>query len=368
VRIWGGSWGWTTACISGGWVGGWWWWYGTKKREQHGPAKGSPSELFRSSAICVSVFGRCDTLFDSVTRWPSRATVTVARCGGRRTAPSGRRNMRGLPFPPNALFDRENTSEVGSPFSNVDDIPIDPALAGTPVTDHPHHPHSHDLAQVNTAITAKAFNASRVIVICRPSRLTTHFDQDHPLVPNTTAVPARTRHYSQEPSQYDKGPRGDPFAPQLSAAYIPVPEPIPQAPKPQKRKRKPRREEECGFCQGNDSKNKHGHLEPMVSCEECGRSGASSHYYTTPTAVLRVHSLGHPSCMELGGVADVVRSYPWKCIECKTCEICLEKGDDVGHPVHFSTVLPTSFQERILFCDFCDRGMDQFDCAASFRH
>ncbi|KIJ66686.1 hypothetical protein HYDPIDRAFT_85048 [Hydnomerulius pinastri MD-312] len=49
--------------------------------------------------------------------------------------------------------------------------------------------------------------------------------------------------------------------------------------------------------------------------------------------------------MELGGVADVVRSYPWKCIECKTCEICQEKGDDA----------------RILFCDFCDRGW-HMDC------
>ena len=37
--------------------------------------------------------------------------------------------MRGLPFPSNALFDREVASEHGTPFSNVDDIPIDPALA-----------------------------------------------------------------------------------------------------------------------------------------------------------------------------------------------------------------------------------------------
>jgi len=33
--------------------------------------------------------------------------------------------------------------------------------------------------------------------------------------------------------------------------------------------------------------------------------------------------------MDLGSVADLVRSYPWKCVECKTCEICQEKGDDV---------------------------------------
>ncbi|KAI0249151.1 hypothetical protein BJV78DRAFT_718386 [Lactifluus subvellereus] len=64
----------------------------------------------------------------------------------------------------------------------------------------------------------------------------------------------------------------------------------------------------------------------MVSCDECGRSG-------------------HPTCMDLGSVADLVRSYPWKCVECKTCEICQEKGDDA----------------RILFCDGCDRGW-HMDC------
>jgi hypothetical protein len=33
--------------------------------------------------------------------------------------------------------------------------------------------------------------------------------------------------------------------------------------------------------------------------------------------------------MELGEVSNVVRSYSWKCIECKICEICQKKGDDV---------------------------------------
>lgn len=37
--------------------------------------------------------------------------------------------------------------------------------------------------------------------------------------------------------------------------------------------------------------------------------------------------------MELAKVADVVRSYPWRCIECKICEICQEKGDDVRNSV-----------------------------------
>lgn len=38
--------------------------------------------------------------------------------------------MRGLAFPSNAVFDREASYEYGTPFGNVDDIPIDPALGG----------------------------------------------------------------------------------------------------------------------------------------------------------------------------------------------------------------------------------------------
>ncbi|GLB40489.1 putative histone acetyltransferase [Lyophyllum shimeji] len=96
--------------------------------------------------------------------------------------------------------------------------------------------------------------------------------------------------------------------------------------KPVKRKRKPPREPECSFCRGNDRKNKMGQPELMATCDECGRSG-------------------HPSCMDLPGLGDILRSYPWNCIECKTCEICNEKGDDA----------------RILFCDLCDRGW-HMDC------
>lgn len=28
--------------------------------------------------------------------------------------------------------------------------------------------------------------------------------------------------------------------------------------------------------------------------------------------------------------ADVAQHYNWRCMECKTCEICCEKGDDVS--------------------------------------
>ncbi|KIK10120.1 hypothetical protein K443DRAFT_81614 [Laccaria amethystina LaAM-08-1] len=67
----------------------------------------------------------------------------------------------------------------------------------------------------------------------------------------------------------------------------------------------------------------------MATCDECGRSG-------------------HPSCMELAEIGHVLISYPWKCIECKNCELCKEKGDDVSHvfvkmPTHSETLKRSGF-------------------------
>ncbi len=67
--------------------------------------------------------------------------------------------------------------------------------------------------------------------------------------------------------------------------------------------------------------------------------------------------VGHPSCMQLERLTDVVRTYPWKCIECKNCEVCQEKGDDVSLVlVRVSMYSISLLQDRILFCDWCDRG------------
>ncbi|SRR6266702_1757431 len=41
--------------------------------------------------------------------------------------------MRGLPFPQDPAFERETSYEYGTPASNLDDIPIDPALADPPI-------------------------------------------------------------------------------------------------------------------------------------------------------------------------------------------------------------------------------------------
>ncbi|CAE6410296.1 unnamed protein product [Rhizoctonia solani] len=78
---------------------------------------------------------------------------------------------------------------------------------------------------------------------------------------------------------------------------------------------------ECSFCGGDQDTNRHGIPEKMASCDHCGRSG-------------------HPSCMEIPQLGDIIRSYPWRCQECKECEICKSKGDD----------------SKMLFCDQCDRG------------
>src|SRR6266404_2551647 len=41
--------------------------------------------------------------------------------------------MRGLPFPQDAAFERETSHDYGTPASNLEDIPIDPALADPPI-------------------------------------------------------------------------------------------------------------------------------------------------------------------------------------------------------------------------------------------
>ena len=41
--------------------------------------------------------------------------------------------MRGLAFPTNTVVDREASYEYGTPISNVDEIPIDPALSGASI-------------------------------------------------------------------------------------------------------------------------------------------------------------------------------------------------------------------------------------------
>ncbi|PIL35760.1 transcription factor [Ganoderma sinense ZZ0214-1] len=196
--------------------------------------------------------------------------------------------MVGLPFPNSGANNREQSWDNGTPFSSSGDIPIDPALSETPV---------------DPALLAEE-GVSRSIETPHP----------HPLYPP---------YQSSRVDSYPQGPQGDPFA-QPPPVYIPVEEPVPLPAKPVKKRKRPvAREEECGFCSGNDSENRHGQPELMVSCVDCGRSG-------------------HPSCMDLDNMGDAMRSYEWQCATCKSCNVCRRKGNEAS----------------MLICDFCDRGPD----------
>ncbi|GBE88242.1 hypothetical protein SCP_1300570 [Sparassis crispa] len=199
--------------------------------------------------------------------------------------------MSSLPYTDGFSFPHPESAERTTPFAGSDAIPIDPAL---------------NAPQFDPALMGMNGGVADV--------------------QSVRAHPSFHRFPFPPPRQYSQGPQGDPFAPQPSPAYYQVEEPPPPPLRPSKKKRQPRREEECGYCQGDDAKNKDGVPEMMVSCADCRRSG-------------------HPSCMDLSDIGEVMRSYDWKCAECKNCEVCHEKEGD----------------NRMVFCDYCDRGW-HMDC------
>lgn len=68
----------------------------------------------------------------------------------------------------------------------------------------------------------------------------------------------------------------------------------------------------CSFCGGSDTQNRAGKPERMISCTLCGRSG-------------------HRTCLSMHEpLYSTVLKYDWHCMECKRCEICHVKGDDVS--------------------------------------
>ena len=191
--------------------------------------------------------------------------------------------MRGLAFPSSAISDREPSYEYGTP-NNVDDIPIDPAL-GAPAIDPA-------LMSGNTGTGAVQVSSRlRSGLPVRPQRVASgqlYFTilkcfspQIQPVAHPPPLLP--TPHQQFSPTrQYSQGPQGDPFAPPPMPTYLPIQPGHAPPPKPLKRKRKPRREEECGFCQGSDKKNKNGIPEQMVTCDECARSGTSTIHFFPP--------------------------------------------------------------------------------------
>jgi hypothetical protein len=70
--------------------------------------------------------------------------------------------------------------------------------------------------------------------------------------------------------------------------------------------------------------------------------------------------LGHPTCMDLAHMADIIRGYDWKCIDCTTCEICRSDEEVCFVLGAFYTTDGWSHQDKMLFCDACDRGWHMY--------
>ncbi|KAK7490212.1 hypothetical protein BaRGS_00018557 [Batillaria attramentaria] len=64
----------------------------------------------------------------------------------------------------------------------------------------------------------------------------------------------------------------------------------------------------------------------MIKCSECGK-------------------IAHPTCLDLTEkIVQVISTYPWQCMECKTCVECMDPHDE----------------DKMMFCDRCDRGYHTF--------
>ena len=124
--------------------------------------------------------------------------------------------------------------------------------------------------------------------------------------------------------------------------------------KPIKRKRRGKKGDNCGQCGGTDSSNKEGVPEQMVHCDECGLAGMSYYFdqvsffslfvffmltslveIVRNTAFFSLLFPVHPSCHDLARISENLFSYAWKCVECKNCEVCQEKGAEVGCLIFF---------------------------------
>ena len=58
-------------------------------------------------------------------------------------------------------------------------------------------------------------------------------------------------------------------------------------------------------------------------------------------------SFSHPNCLELNPKLvnwQCIRQYAWECMECKKCSVCSSAQDD----------------EKMMFCDRCDRGFHTY--------
>lgn len=88
-----------------------------------------------------------------------------------------------------------------------------------------------------------------------------------------------------------------------------------------------KQENECRICKDEpEVKQKQVEHEELITCSEC-------------------KSKGHPTCLDLNkDMVNVIKTYPWQCMECKTCVQCMDPYDE----------------DKMLFCDKCDRGYHTF--------
>ncbi|SPO26503.1 related to histone acetyltransferase 3 (myst) [Ustilago trichophora] len=145
-----------------------------------------------------------------------------------------------------------------------------------------------------------------------------------PLSQATASLPA-------EPSSRRSASPSKPVRPNASASPVKrrklEPSSVvrkPNAPAPVSSNQRAQPQDICAFCLQTADRPKGDTPKLLISCYECGSSG-------------------HPSCLRWGRNSTKVRtalSYDWRCIECKKCEICRDKGDDA----------------QLMFCDRCDRG------------
>nr|NP_001071920.1 zinc finger protein [Ciona intestinalis]BAE93315.1 zinc finger protein [Ciona intestinalis] len=78
----------------------------------------------------------------------------------------------------------------------------------------------------------------------------------------------------------------------------------------------------CDYCLQDVTHNRQGEFEEMLFCKDCDAKA-------------------HPSCMKYSStLAAQALSYPWQCVECKTCSSCFTARDGAS----------------ILFCDGCDKA------------
>jgi hypothetical protein len=222
--------------------------------------------------------------------------------------------------------DTHHTDTDGTPVPFTE-FPIDPVLLDVPCV-VPHNgetPNGDEHAQNIHAVSMLSVFGSRHSLPhhCHPRRQQqySHLGTSVHHFPLQQPPSVSEHHYPLFSAFSDIPPPPSLEEQQLQTTQLPPTPPLSYTqPKHSVAKRRRRKERvqkivpdpECSFCQGDDQKNnKSGLAEPMVSCTLCGRSG-------------------HPSCIQIPQLADVIRTYSWRCPECKECEICKAKEDDVS--------------------------------------